>query len=148
MTAAPLLKRAALYGALLALAIAVIGGVIGFAVDGMPGLLGALVGAAMTAVFLGLTALTILAAVSVSKGELFSPLFFGIVMGGWLLKLVIFLVLVILLGGQDFLNPYVLFVTIVVAVLGSLAADVLAFVRARIPYVSDIDLPGEPRSGR
>ncbi len=141
MTAAPLLKRALIYGALLAAAIAVVGSLIGFLVDGVPGLLGALVGAGMTAIFLGLTAATILLASRVSKGELFSPAFFGIVMGGWLLKLVVFLGIVLLLANQDFLNPVVMFFTIVVAVLGSLAVDVLAFVRTRTPI--DVKLPGE-----
>jgi hypothetical protein len=142
MTAAPMLKRALIYGSILAAAIAVVGSLIGFLVDGIPGLLGALVGAAMTAVFLGLTAGTILLASHVAKGELFSPAFFGIVMGGWLLKLLVFLGLVVLLAGQDFLNPVVMFVTIVVAVLGSLAVDVLAFTRTRVPYV-DVKLPCE-----
>jgi hypothetical protein len=141
MTAAPLLKRALVYGGLLAAAIAVLGSGIGFLVDGVPGLLGALVGAAMTAVFLGLTAATILLATKVAKGELFSTAFFGIVMGGWFLKLLVFLGIVVLLAQQDFLNPMVMFVTIVVAVLGSLAVDVLAFVRTRIPM--DVKLPGE-----
>ena len=141
MTAAPLLKRALVYGGILAIAIAVIGSLVGFLVDGVPGLLGALVGAAMTALFLGLTAATILLASRVSKGELFSTAFFGIVMGGWLLKLVLFLGIVLLLAQQDFLNPLVMFVTIVVAVLGSLAVDVLAFVRTRTPM--DVKLPGE-----
>jgi hypothetical protein len=141
MTAAPLLKRALVYGGLLAAGIAVVGGIIGYLVDGVPGMLGALVGAAMTALFLGLTAVTILVASRVSKGELFSPAFFGIVMGGWLLKLLLFLGIVVLLAQADFLNPMVMFVTIVVAVLGSLVVDVLAFVRTRTPM--DVTLPGE-----
>jgi hypothetical protein len=142
--AAPLLKRALVYGSILAAGIAVLGSLIGFLVDGVPGLLGALVGAAMTALFLGLTAATILLASRVSKGELFSTAFFGIVMGGWLLKLLVFLGIVLLLANQDFLNPLVMFVTIVVAVLGSLAVDVLAFVRTRTPI--DVALPGEDRA--
>jgi hypothetical protein len=141
MTAAPLLKRALVYGGLLAAGIAVVGSIVGFLVDGVPGLVGALVGAAMTALFLGLTAATILLASRVSKGELFSPAFFGIVMGGWLLKLLLFLGIVLLLAQQDFINPYVMVVTIVVAVVGSLAVDVLAFVRTRTPM--DVSLPGE-----
>jgi hypothetical protein len=144
MTAAPLLKRALVYGGLLAAAVAVLGSAIGFVVDGVPGLLGALVGAGMTAVFLGLTAATILLATRVSKGELFSTAFFGIVMGGWLVKLLVFFAIVVLLAQQDFLNPMVLFVTIVVAVLGSLAADVLAFTRTRTPI--DVKLPGDDRA--
>ena len=35
------------------------------------------------------------------------------------------------------------FGSVIVAVLGSLVVDVLAFQRSRVPYVSDIDLPDE-----
>lgn len=141
-TAAPILRRALLYGAILAVGIAVVGGLVGFVVGGLEGLLSALIAAALTVVYFGLTAATILLAVKVSHGSLFSTLFFGIVLGGWLAKLLIFLVLVIVLSRQEFIEPYVFFVTIVIGVVGSLAADVLAFQRARVPYVSDVTLPG------
>ncbi len=147
MTAAPILKRALGYGALLALGIAIVGSIAGYFVAGLPGVFGALTGAGLTAVFLGLTAATILLAARASKAELFSPVFFGIVMGGWLVKLVVFLALVFALSRQDFFDPYVFFVTVVVAVLGSLVVDVLAFTRSRVPYVSDVRLPHEDERG-
>lgn len=143
MTVAPILTRALRYGALLALAVAVVGAVVGILVAGTPGLLAALVGAGIAAVFTGLTAASILLAARASGGDLGGPVFFGIVMGSWLLKLVLFLVLVIWLRGQDWLDPYVFFGAVIAVVLGSLALDVVAFQRARVPYVSDATLPGE-----
>lgn len=143
MTVAPILTRALRYGLLLALAVAVVGAAVGLLVAGTPGLVAALVGAGIAAVFTGMTAASILIASRAAKGDLGGPVFFGIVMGSWLLKLIVFLVLVIWLRGQDWLDPYVFFGSVVAVVLGSLVLDVVAFQRARVPYVSDVTLPGE-----
>jgi hypothetical protein len=148
MTVAPILLRALRDGGVFAAAIAVLGGVIGFVVAGTPGLVGGLLGAALAFVFLGLTALSILLAARLTAGDPGSPLFFGVVLGGWLLKLIAFLAATIWLRGQPWLDPYVFFVTVIVAVLGSLVADVLAFQRSRVPYVSDATLPGDEPEGR
>ncbi|WBU38285.1 hypothetical protein [Homoserinibacter sp. YIM 151385] len=144
MSAAPILTLALRYGGILAGAVAVLGSIVGFLVAGMPGLAAALIAAGAVALFLGLTAASILIAARVTAGDPGSPLFFGIVLGAWLLKLVLFLVLTIWLRGQAWLDPYVFFVTVVVAVLGSLVVDVLAFQRARVPYVSDAQEPEKP----
>jgi hypothetical protein len=42
------------------------------------------------------------------------------------------------------MNAYVFFAAVIAAVLGSLIADIVAFQRSRVPYVSDVELPGEP----
>jgi hypothetical protein len=139
----PILTRALRYGGILALAVAVIAGGIGLVIDGMPGLLGGLLGAVLAAVFLGLTAGSMLIAGRVTKGDTTSPAFFGIVLGVWLLKLIVFVVGAVLLRGAHWLNPYLFFAAVIVAVIGSLVTDMVAFVRARVPYVSDVDLPGE-----
>jgi hypothetical protein len=131
------------YGGLLALAVAIVAGTIGLLVAGVPGLLGGLFGALLAAVYLGLTAGSMLVAGRVAKGDGTSPVFFGIVMGVWLLKLVVFVVAAILLGRVHWVDPYVFFFSVIAAVIGSLVADVVAFVRARVPYVSDVTLPGE-----
>jgi hypothetical protein len=110
-------------------------------VAGVPGLVSAVIGAVLTAVFMGLTAGSILIAVRVTKGDSTNPVFYGIVLGVLTLKLVVFIVLILVLRGQDWLQPAVLGVSMIVAVAGSLAVDILAFVRARVPYV-DVDLPG------
>jgi hypothetical protein len=139
----PILTRALRYGGLLALAVAVVAGTIGLLVAGVPGLLGGLFGALLAAVYLGLTAVSMLVAGRVAKGDGTSPVFFAIVMGVWLLKLVVFVVAAILLGRVHWVDPYVFFFSVIAAVIGSLVADVVAFLRARVPYVSDVTLPGE-----
>jgi hypothetical protein len=139
----PILTRALRYGGVFAGLVAVVAGLVGVIVAGVPGLIGGLLGAALAAVFLGLTAGSMLIAGSVTKGDGGSPVFFGIVLGVWLLKLIVFVVVAILLRGQPWLDPFVFFLAVIVAVLGSLVLDVVAFLRARVPYVSDVVLPGE-----
>lgn len=145
MTVTPILTRALRYGAILALAVAVVAGTIGLLVAGVPGLLGGLFGAVLSAVFLGLTAASMLFAGRVAHGDTTGPTFFGIVLGVWVLKLVVFVVAAIVLGRLAWVDPYVFFFSVIAAVVGSLAADIVAFFRARVPYVSDVVLPGEPQ---
>lgn len=142
MTYSPILGRAVKYGAILAVAIAVVGGVIGFLVAGTPGLVSAIIGALLTALFMGFTAGSIIVASRVTKDDASSVLFYGIVLGAWLLKFVVFIVIMIALRNQPFIAPFVMFISILAAVIGSLVVDVLAFVRSRVPYV-DVALPGD-----
>jgi len=146
MNAVTILKRVLLYGGLLAAAIATVGGVLGFLVVGPRGLVSALIGTGMAFVFLAVTAVSILLANRTSKSEVLSPSFFGIVLGGWLLKFVVFLVLVFLLKDQPWIDNTVLFLSIVAGVVGSLVVDLLVIAKARMPYVSDISMPRD--SGR
>jgi hypothetical protein len=143
MSAIPILKRILAYGGILAIAIAIVGSVIGFMVAGAVGLVSALIGTVMSVVFLGITAASIVLATKVAKGDLLSVAFFGIVMGAWLLKLVVFIVLIVLLKDQPWIQTQVLFLTAVVAVIGTLVVDVVVIARSRLPYVSDISLPAE-----
>lgn len=143
MSSTPILTLALRYGAVVAVAAAVIGGAIGYLVAGVPGLLGALVGAALAAVFLGLTTVSMLIAGRVTRGDSTNPVFFAIVLGPLGLKLVLFLVLALWLRGQTWIDPGVFAFTAIAAVLGSLIGDAIAFSRARVPYVSDVKLPGE-----
>ena len=148
MGARPMLMLALKYGAIFALAVAVVAGAIGLAVSGVPGLLGGLLGAVVAAVYLGLTALTMLVAYRLANGDLTSPIYFGTVMGAWLLKVIVFVIVVLLVGSQRWVDGRVMFFTIIVAVLGSLVLDCVAYARARVPYV-DVDLPSsaDPNGG-
>ena len=130
------------YGAVLAVAVAVIGAVAGGLVDGGRGVTSALIGAALAFVFTGVTAASILLADRVAKGDLLNPAYLGIVVGGWLLKFILFLVLLLVLKDQDWINTVVLFLAIIAAVIGSLVIDVVVVVRSRTPYV-DVELPGD-----
>ena len=145
MTMAPVLKLALRYGVIFAVAVAIVAGSVGYLVAGTPGLIGGLLGAALAAVFLGLTAVSFLIAGRVTKGDGTNPIFFGIVVGVWLLKLIVFIVVEVLLRGQPWFNPFVFFGSVVVVVMGSLVLDAVAMYRARVPYV-DVSLPGESGS--
>ena len=138
---ATILGRALVYGAILTVAIAVIGSIIGYLVSGTNGLVSALIGAVLTALFMGVTAASILVASRVTKNDASSVLFFGVILGFWLFKFIVFIVIIALLRTATFVDPIVMFISILVAVIGSLVVDVLAFVHTRVPYV-DVALPG------
>jgi hypothetical protein len=121
--------------------LAVAGGVVGYFVSGISGLVSGLLGAAMWLVFLALTSISIHIAIRATRNDPGSPVFFAIVLGSWLLKLVLFVVLSLWLRTQPWVDPTVFFVTVIIAVVGSLVFDVIAFQRARVPYVGDVELP-------
>jgi hypothetical protein len=137
-----ILVRALRYGAILTIAIIIVGSIIGYLVGGIPGLVSALLGAGVTAVFMGLTAASFVVASRVAHLPEGIAVYYGIILGTFLVKLVIFLVLVISLRGAHWLNPTVFGFTIIAAVLGTLVVDALALQRGRVPYV-DTPLPGE-----
>lgn len=134
----PVFRRILIAGSLLALAVGIVAAPVGFAVSGGPGLVGGVLGAAFALVFLGATAASILVANRFAGSPLYTTLFFGVVMGTWILKLVIFLVLAVVLRNQPWLDGKVLFVTLVAAVIGSLVLDVVVITRSRMPLVSDL----------
>lgn len=147
MSVTPILTRALRDGGVFALVVAVLAGGIGLLVSGPAGLVAGLLGAAFAALFMGLTAISILVAGRAANGDLGSPVFYGIVLGSWLLKLVVFAVAVIPLRTATWLDPVVFFWAVIVAVLGSLIVDALAFVRTRVPYASDVRLPESTDGG-
>lgn len=136
----PVFRRILVWAGLLAVALAVVGGVVGLLVAGTPGLAGGLLGAVLSVVFLGLTALSVLVALRVSRGQMISGAFFGIVMGTWLLKFVLFIVVLVLLRGSGWIDFPTLAVIIIVGVVGSLVIDVVAVAKARVPI--GVALPG------
>ncbi|MGO4536906.1 hypothetical protein [Leifsonia sp. 2MCAF36] len=144
-TSTPVLRDVLKYGLILAGAIAIIGMLLGGLFAGWVGVTSALIGTAMAAVFLSITALSILIANRFIASDLFVGLFFGIVLGGWIVKFVLFLVLAILLRDQPWINPVVLFLSLIAGVIGSLVVDMIVVFRSRVPYVSDVTLPGEKR---
>ncbi|MEV8214788.1 hypothetical protein [Leifsonia sp. NPDC077715] len=144
-TSTPVLRDVLKYGLILAGAIAIVGMLLGGLFAGWIGVTSALIGTAMAAVFLSITALSILIANRFIGSDLFVGLFFGIVLGGWILKFVLFLVLAILLRDQPWINPVVLFLSLIAGVIGSLVVDMIVVFRSRVPYASDVTLPGEKR---
>jgi hypothetical protein len=121
--------------------LAVIGAVIGYLVAGWTGLASALVGVVLAGLFLGMTALIILIAGRIPPGPTQIPTFFAIVLGGWVIKLVVFVVALILLRGQPWVQPFVFFFCVLASVIASLVVDMVVMARARVPYVGDVELP-------
>lgn len=144
-SATPILKRTLLWGTILAALIAIVGSIAGSIADPERGLVSALVGALIAFAFVAITALTVLFGIGRSKGDMLHPAFFAIVLGGWLLKFIVFLVLIVLLKDLEWVNSVVLFLTVVVGVAGSLVVDVVVIARSRLPYVSDVSLPGDEK---
>lgn len=118
-------------GSLLIVIIATVGSLIGFLSAGLPGLFGALIGAGIALLFVSLTALSVLFGSKLSLGG-----FYAVVLGGWLLKVVIFGAAIAILKQVDGLNRVAIFVTLVASVIGSLAVDGYVVTKAKIPAVS------------
>ena len=143
MTVSQIAKRALLVGLVVTSVIAIVAATAGALFSELPGMLGALVGAALGYALLGLTPVSIMWGFRLGKGDVLSPGFFAAVLGTWLLKFVVFLAAVFWLGDQEWLDRTVLFLTIVAAVLATLVTDLVVVVKSRMPYVSDVTLPGD-----
>ena len=120
--------------ALLVVSVAVICSIIGYLVVGIDGLWTALIGAAIALVFTSLTVLSVLLGARLPLGG-----FYGLVLGGWLLKIVLFAVLMAALQRMDFIHGPTLFFAIVLSVLGSLSIDSWVVLRSRIPTIDSRD---------
>lgn len=141
VSSTPLLRTTLIWSAIATAALALVGGVAGYLAAGTDGLWSALAAVVLAALFLGLTAGTILIANRWFGDPLYVPIFFGMVMGGWILKFVVFIVVLLVLRGQPWLDGTVFFLALVASVLVSLAIDVVVMLRMRIPNVSDTTLP-------
>lgn len=147
VSSTPVLRTALTWGGIVAGALAVIGAIIGFAVGGGEGIASALAGVLVGAFFSAVTAASILIANRWFGDPLYVPIFFGIVLGGWIVKLVLFIVALLILRNQPWIDPMVFFVALVASVLGSLIVDAVVLVRMRIPHASDVTLPTDPDAG-
>ena len=116
--------------ALLTGLIASLGSLAGYFAEGMNGVVSALIGSGLAFVFGALTVVSMIIGRKLSLAG-----FFGVVMGGWLVKLIGFALLARSLQGAEFINGPVLFLTLVAAILGSLVIDSIAVLSARIPVV-------------
>ena len=114
-------------GLLLVAAIAILGGGLGLIFAGVAGLVSGLIGATLALLFSSLTALSVFFGGKLSLGG-----FFGVVLGGWIVKLIGFIVLIALLKGAAFIAGPVLFFTLVASILGTLVIDSRIVLKSRI----------------
>jgi hypothetical protein len=141
VSSTPILRTTLLWSAGATAVLALAGALIGYFAAGPEGLWSALAGVVLATIFLGITGLSILIANRWYGNDLYVPVFFGIVMGGWLLKFIVFIAVLLILRGQAWVNPVVFFIAIVAGVLVSLLIDVVVMLRMRVPHVSDTTLP-------
>ncbi|MEV7609345.1 hypothetical protein AB0N61_07690 [Microbacterium sp. NPDC089320] len=144
----PILRKTLIWSAVSMAVLAIVAGGIGLLVAGTEGLVSGLLGVVLAMLFLGITALSILIANRWFGDPLYVQLFFAIVLGGWLLKLGLFVVIMIVLSGQPWIAPMVFFLSIVTGVVATLVIDVLVITRMRLPNVSDASLPSEAPTDR
>lgn len=124
------------YTGLLAIAIAVIGGGLGYLFAGTDGLISALIGTALAVLFASITAVSIIGAMRFDIAA-----FFGIVMGAWLLKIVVFIVILALLRDAPFVQTMVLFLTVIAGAVGTMLIDVIVVFKSKLGYASNVTLP-------
>ncbi len=149
-SSSPVLRAILRWSLLVTAVLAVVGAVIGFVVAGTLGLISALMGVMLAGLFLGMTAMIILIAGRLPAGPASIPTFFAIVLGGWVVKLVVFIVALLLLRGQPWIQPQVFFFAVLASVVASLVVDMVVMARSRVPYVGDVALPtsvDDPETG-
>jgi hypothetical protein len=125
---ASLYKRALGLSGILVLVIAIFGSTLGFLFAGTSGVLSALIG---SLVALGFSTLTILSIWFGAKLPLTG--FYGLVLGGWLLKVLLFAIVLAALQGADYISGPVFFFAVVTSVLGGLAIDSWVVLKGRLP---------------
>jgi hypothetical protein len=142
MTAGPVfdtgrtvLRRALVGGIAVSLAIGVVAGLVGLLVAGPGGLASGLVGAGFAFLFLGLT-ITGLMVSNRLIGSTDPVPALVVVLSSWFAKVVLFIVAMVVVGRQPWVQPMVLFLSLVVAVMAFLVLDVVVVARARIPVGS------------
>lgn len=136
MNAQKILTEVLRYTGFLAILIGLVGGGLGYLLASTEGLISALIGTALALIFASITAVSIIGAIRYSLGA-----FFAIVMGAWLLKISVFIVILALLRDVTFLQPIVLFLTVIAGAVGTMLIDVIVVYRSRLGYVSDVVLP-------
>ena len=99
--------------------------------QGVAGLWGVLVGAALGGGFVLFTALSVLFTAHSTPSTTIA-----VVLGGWLIKLIVLIGVLAIIRDMDFYDTWALFLTVVVALIVTLGSEVWAVVTARITYVS------------
>ncbi|WP_159809291.1 hypothetical protein [Cellulomonas citrea] len=123
--------RTALRSTLLLLVVlAVVGVAVGALVAGMPGVWAAGIGVAMALVFSATTTVALLRTVTSPP-----PVMAAWVMGTWLVKVLLVVVVLGVLRGYDFYSRPVLAAVLGLGVVGSALLDYRAVTRGRVPYV-------------
>jgi hypothetical protein len=126
------MRAAVRYGIIGLAVLTVLGAVIATLVAGLPGLWGALIGAALGGGFILTTAL------SIALTSKIPPTMAGaVLLGGWIVKMLLAVVVLAVLKDMDFYSKKSLALVVVAALVLVLGAEVYGVVRTKAPYVDD-----------
>lgn len=115
--------------------LAVVGALLGGLLDGRAGVYGALIGAAVGGGFILFTALGVLL-----TAKLPALTAGAVLLGTWLLKMILAMVVLFVLSGMDFYNKTALVLVIVMSLVVVLGAETYGVLGTKTPYV-------EPNTG-
>lgn len=116
-------------GMLVALAVISVG--VGFAMSGTPGVWAAVLGVGIALLFSGSTIASMLYTADKSPNAMMAVL-----MGVWIAKMIVLVVVLAVLGQVDFYDRVVFAVVVLVGVVGSAGLDMYSVVKGRQPYVT------------
>lgn len=141
VSSTPVLRAALVWSAVVAVVVLIVAVVVGALVGGANGAWSGGVGAAVGAIFPALTAISILVANRFYGHPAWLQIFFGVVLGGWLLKFVLVIVAFLVLLRMDWVVAPVFFFALLATAVSSLVVDLVVISRMRLPAVSDTVLP-------
>jgi hypothetical protein len=118
--------RIGLLASLVALPVAVL---IGYLVAGASGAWGAAIGMGIAVGFFAITVGVALGTAGMDTTALGAS-----VLGSWLIKMVLLIVVLVLLRDADFYSRPVLFVSLLVGTIGTLVLEALVVTRTQVPY--------------
>lgn len=148
ISSTPVLRAALTWGGLIGVVLVAASAGVGALVAGGDGALSGAVGASVGIVFPALTAVTILVGNRWYGSPSYLQIFFGVVLGGWLLKFVLVIVALMVLLNVEWMVTGVFFWALVAAAIASLVVDLIVMSRMRLPAVSDVQLPTVPPAER
>lgn len=125
------MQRAVKLGGLALLVITVVSLAVWGGIRGLPGIWGVLVGAAIGGGFVLFTALSVLLTANTTPANTMA-----VVLGGWLLKVIVLVMVLLVIRDMDFYDTLALFVTVMLALFATLGTEVWAVVTSRVTYVS------------
>lgn len=117
---------------LLALIVGGLGSLIGLFVYGLPGVYSALIGSGISAFFGVMTILSIRLGARLELNG-----FYALVLGGWLVKVLLFALLLGFLQSVTFISGPMFFFAVVTSVLGGLAIDSYLVLSAKLPAIEN-----------
>ena len=100
-------------------------------VRGLPGIWGVLVGAAIGGGFVLFTAVSVLLTARTTPSTTMA-----VVLGGWLHKVVILIMVLLLIKDLEFYDTMALFVTVLLALAVTLGTEVWGVITSNVTYVS------------